>query len=548
MKAVHAPIYASRLAALVDAILPHLKPGDRVLDVGCGVGTLGRAILDHPGCPAGVEVAGLERSTRGGEPIPVRQYDGGRMPDGDGAHDVVIVADVLHHEEDPDELLRECARVSRRLVIIKDHQVRGPWSKLRVSAMDWAANAPHGVKCLFAYRSPEEWSRVPGELGMHAAQVYDGMKQIGRASCREPAPLGAGLRRAAPAHERPAAQRSVADGWGDLMSDSVIDDAPTPTPANDARDRPLWRHLLKLARPKQWAKSGFVLIGPLYGLRDAPEGTSFIAFVLPAFLAAAVFALASSGCYVINDLADRDADKLHPRKRNRPIASGAVSPGLAKVFAAVLLACSGLFLLLLEGRAQLLTLIAVALYIANVFAYSVYFKHKVIADVISLSMGFVLRVLGGCAAVAIVPTTWLLNVTFFLSMFLAFGKRLGERRTLGTSIDPVTGDDLGAAGHRKVQERYTDTLLQMAVVVTAVGTLMTYAFYVNDRAIDYTEGFNLLWLTLLPATYGMLRCIVLLETGKFDDPTELAYKDRGFIVAGLAFAAMTAALFVYFTP
>ncbi len=332
------------------------------------------------------------------------------------------------------------------------------------------------------------------------------------------------------------------------MSDSVIDNAPTPTPANDARDRPLWRHLLKLARPKQWAKSGFVLIGPLYGLRDAPEGTSFIAFVLPAFLAAAVFALASSGCYVINDLADRDADKLHPRKRNRPIASGAVSPGLAKVFAAVLLACSGLFLLLLEGRAQLLTLIAVALYIANVFAYSVYFKHKVIADVISLSMGFVLRVLGGCAAVAIVPTTWLLNVTFFLSMFLAFGKRLGERRTLGTSIDPVTGDDLGAAGHRKVQERYTDTLLQMAVVVTAVGTLMTYAFYVNDRAIDYTEGFNLLWLTLLPATYGMLRCIVLLETGKFDDPTELAYKDRGFIVAGLAFAAMTAALFVYFTP
>jgi len=141
--------------------------------------------------------------------------------------------------------------------------------------------------------------------------------------------------------------------------------------------------------------------------------------------------------------------------------------------------------------------------------------------------------------IAIVPSTWLLNVTFFLSMFLAFGKRLGERRTLNASGG---ADPAGAIAHRKVQERYTDVLLQMAVVVTAVATLMTYAAYVQDADTthpDHPFGFNVLWLSLLPATYGLLRCIVLLEAGKFDDPTELAFKDRGFIAASLMFAAIT---------
>lgn len=151
--------------------------------------------------------------------------------------------------------------------------------------------------------------------------------------------------------------------------------------------------------------------------------------------------------------------------------------------------------------------------------------------------------MGGCAAVAITPTTWLLNVTFFLSMFLAFGKRLGERRTL--AVAGAADDHAHAIAHRPVQERYTDVLLQMAVVVTAVATLMTYAMYVQAVDADHATmthrlGFNALWLTLLPATYGLLRCIVLLESGRYDDPTELAYRDRGFIVASLAFVAITA--------
>ena len=176
MAAVHKPIYAARIRELVARILPHLRPGDRVLDVGCGSGTLGRAVLDAPGAPRGLAVEGLERFRRGGEPIPVHAYDGVRIPFPDASYDVVIVADVLHHEEDPDRLLRECARVSRRLVIIKDHQVTGPLAWSRIRLLDWAANAPYGVRCLYRYNTPEQWRRTVEDHRFGVAEHLPSMR------------------------------------------------------------------------------------------------------------------------------------------------------------------------------------------------------------------------------------------------------------------------------------------------------------------------------------------------------------------------------------
>jgi decaprenyl-phosphate phosphoribosyltransferase len=306
--------------------------------------------------------------------------------------------------------------------------------------------------------------------------------------------------------------------------------------------------LLKLARPHQWSKSGFVLLGPLYGAHDIMLEPRQAA--VAAVATAASFALVSSACYAVNDIIDAPRDRFHPRKMHRPVASGVVSSGLAWVFA-VVVGLVGLGLMaLVPTPGMWWGLGMVVAYAINVTVYSVWMKNVRIADVLGLSMGFVLRVVGGCVAVGIWPSAWLMNVTLFLAMFLAFGKRLGERRAMGS--------DALVAQVRQVQERYTSELLRMAVVVTGVATLMTYAAYVQDQTdfIAFTgafagfgereiPGFNLLWLTMLPATYGLLRCIVLLEQGVYDDPTELAFKDLPFQVAAGAFVLSSLGLIFF---
>lgn len=303
-----------------------------------------------------------------------------------------------------------------------------------------------------------------------------------------------------------------------------------PMAAGAAR-RPLPLALLKLARPSQWAKGLFVVIGPLYALTDdRPVSWLAVAATLIAFN------LASSGCYVVNDLRDVEQDRAHPRKRRRPIASGEVTPRQAGVFAGVLFGISALAaastLLTAAAGAAALVAAALAIYVLNVTAYSLSLKRVVILDVVSLAAGFVLRVLGGCAAGSVEPSTWLLNCTFFLSMFLAFGKRLGERRTMGEQGHSATTA-------RAVQSVYTDDILRMVVVMTAVATLVLYAGYIQSRDHDYTFGFNLLWPTVLPATYALLRSILLVERGEYDDPTELAVHDRPFQVALVLYGIIT---------
>ena len=175
MAALHRPIYLSRLRELVRCISPHLKEGDQVLDIGCGSGMLGKTLLDSPSCPFNVKVQGLERFKRGGEPIEVHLYDGVKIPYANRTFDVVILADVLHHEQDPDRLLREAIRISRRLLIIKDHQLNGPLAWLRISLIDWAANSPFGVPCRYRYMSPAEWTNLRHQYRLHLVKEYAAM-------------------------------------------------------------------------------------------------------------------------------------------------------------------------------------------------------------------------------------------------------------------------------------------------------------------------------------------------------------------------------------
>ena len=160
MERVHAPLYASRLRALVRCIIPHLQDGDQVLDVGCGFGALGKAILDAPSCPPRVHIQGVERQRRDHELIDVQGYDGLTIPYAAKTYDVVILADVLHHAVDADRLMNECIRVSKRLLIIKDHRVRGLFSRERLVLLDWVANAPFGVPCLYRFLTDAQWAET----------------------------------------------------------------------------------------------------------------------------------------------------------------------------------------------------------------------------------------------------------------------------------------------------------------------------------------------------------------------------------------------------
>jgi decaprenyl-phosphate phosphoribosyltransferase len=300
--------------------------------------------------------------------------------------------------------------------------------------------------------------------------------------------------------------------------------------------------LIKLARPHQWVKGVFVLVGPAFAIMDGsiPRESVDAGLILTLFVAFFAFCFAASGCYVFNDLADVERDRAHPRKRKRPIASGRVSEGLARWFGIAMLVIGLGLGLFVSGSVRWWVLGMVLAYIVNVMCYSAMLKHVVILDVLSLSTGFVLRVLGGCAAVAVTPSTWLLNATLFLSMFLAFGKRLGERRVMG---------DADVASIRGVQQQYSDQILRMMVVVVGVATLLTYTGYVQSRegamSIVLASGvggdfaFNLLWMTVLPAMLGLLRTITLIMDGRYDDPTELAMKDPVVRWSGVVFVGLT---------
>jgi SAM-dependent methyltransferase len=159
---------------LTDIITRHFQSGDKVLDVGCGSGALGASLLKANVVPD-VTVEGLEKYPRGGEPIRVIGYPGAEFPLLDDSYDIVILADVLHHEADPDALLRESIRVCRRLLIIKDHQLSGRSAYARVSLIDWAANAPYGVPCLYRYNTPGEWDELIRRFRLQPVERFDTM-------------------------------------------------------------------------------------------------------------------------------------------------------------------------------------------------------------------------------------------------------------------------------------------------------------------------------------------------------------------------------------
>jgi len=281
--------------------------------------------------------------------------------------------------------------------------------------------------------------------------------------------------------------------------------------------------LIRLLRPQQWLKNGFVLVGLLFG-----HAWHDPARVTQAMLAFAAFCLLASAVYVMNDLVDRPRDRRHPHKRRRPLASGAVGVPAALALMAGCLA-GGFALVLWSGsRAPWLFLLYVALNVA----YTLRLKHVVILDVFIIAAGFMLRILVGTLGIGIPPSQWLLLCGLMLTLFLGFAKRRAELGAPGISGAPGEegGDD--ASAHRRVLEHYSPALLDQLMTVATAGTIVSYSLYTVSAETVALHGTTNLIYTVPLVIYGMFRYLYLLHRrGGGGDPTRQLLGDPHLLAA-----------------
>lgn len=256
------------------------------------------------------------------------------------------------------------------------------------------------------------------------------------------------------------------------------------------RNRPA--ELLRLMRPHQWLKNAFVFIGLIFG-----HAWTDAALVFAAVLAAAAFAAVSSAIYIVNDFADRERDRLHPKKRHRPLASGRVTTRAAFVLAAAL-GATGLALALAAGP---IVLLVIACYAAMNLAYSFRLKSVVILDVFIISAGFILRILAGTVGIGVPPSQWLLVCTLLLTLFLGFVKRRSELLSL-------SGDFII---HRKALLQYNAALLDKLISICGAGAILSYSLYAMSPDTARLHGTAHLVYTIPFVAYGMFRYLYLLH-------------------------------------
>ena len=277
----------------------------------------------------------------------------------------------------------------------------------------------------------------------------------------------------------------------------------------------MMRDYILLLRPTHWVKNLAVFAGPLFGLQLLEPSSLW-----KAVIAFAAFCLASSAIYVVNDVIDREADALHPSKRNRAVARGAIQPIPALVYGCVLvIAATLLSARLLQPEATAM----VAIYFVAMLVYSLALKQRMILDVILIAIGFVLRAAAGAAAVEVYISPWLIVCTFMICMFMGFGKRRCELATLGNPDD--------AASHRKTLERYTPELLNHLISVTAGIAIVTFLLYTITPDRDHPPPFDKehFLYTLPLVVYGVFRYAMLTEWGHLHGPTDILLKDRPFL-------------------
>ncbi len=283
--------------------------------------------------------------------------------------------------------------------------------------------------------------------------------------------------------------------------------------------------LIQALRPKQWTKNLLVFAGIVFA-QQATDRTLLLRS-LAGFLA---FSLLAGTVYMVNDLRDIEADRQHPKKKKRPIASGRLSPALAWAAVPVLLVIVGAIAWWL-GVGFSVVLVA---YLLNNLLYSFGFKHQVILDVFMIAAGFVLRAVAGVEllkpiAPGVQISSWLLVCTFFGALFLAVSKRSRELANAGAH----------ATQQRSVLATYTPELLDRMLTIAAACTIMTYALYSIWPATVAKFGTEALITTVPLVAYAVFRYLHLVRVSETsEDPSQVLLSDRPIQIAVASFVAL----------
>ena len=303
-------------------------------------------------------------------------------------------------------------------------------------------------------------------------------------------------------------------------------ETPESQEASAVVSRSNWRGLFKTMRPRQWLKSIVVFAALVFdGKLFVPE------LLLKTTLIYICFCLLSSAVYILNDLVDMEKDRQHPRKRNRPLASGRLDPRFAVAGGVVLGAVS---IGLAFAVAPLAGVVLLA-YLAQNIAYSFWLKNIVIIDVMVLSLGFLLRVVAGVVVVHVENfSPWLYICVTLLALFLGFGKRRQE-------IVLLEG---GAGSHRASLDEYNLPLLDQIITIITTSTLIAYTFYSFDAATALAH--NRMLITVPFVFYFIARYLYLVHVkGLGGAPDELLLEDKPLLINSALWAVTVVAL-IYF--
>jgi decaprenyl-phosphate phosphoribosyltransferase len=290
------------------------------------------------------------------------------------------------------------------------------------------------------------------------------------------------------------------------MTTDIGPDAVTEAPIRAA---------VRSARPRQWLKNVLVFAAPgAAGVLDQPPE------LLATVLTFAAFCLASSGTYYWNDILDVEADRIHPTKRHRPIASGALALGPAKVIGTVMVLAAPV-LAALTGRWQVMAI--VISYLALTILYSTVLKRIAVVDLVTVAAGFVLRAAAGAAAVDVPMSSWFVVCITFGALFVVTGKRYAELIQRGAE----------AASSRSTLAIYPLDYLRTVLGIACAGAILTYSLWAFESKGARGAEQPLYELSMVPLVIALLRYLLVLYRGEGAAPEEVFLRDRTLQVSGL---------------